>query len=135
MERTSRPVPESRLLLEAILAAYRDINPDMTDLGAHLCRKLADGLYERGARIQIGNRAPVHLTIHQSLDPLGHIVWTCKKWNEVLGYKSREAVGKHISEILTPDSYAFMQEFGWPGLLQYGHVEGGVTMIRKTGEV
>lgn len=128
---------EWKLLLDSLYAAYRDVNPDLTENGAHLCRQLAEGLYDRGARMRIGEkRPPVYVDIHQSLSPLGHIVWTSKKWNEIMGYRNREAIGKHISTFLTPDSYEHFRDFVWPALVAHRKIEGvTITLVRKTGEI
>lgn len=115
---------ESNLLYDTLRAAYRDVNPEISDRGAHLVRKLADGLFSRGARVQIGSKQPMHyLYIHHSLDPLGNVLWTCRRWNQALGYNSRAPIGRHISDFLDPGTMANLQENVWPELIRTGKVE------------
>lgn len=127
---------EQKLLHETLRAAYRDVNPEISDRGANLCRQLAAGLYARGARIQIGaSQPPVHVFIHHSLDPLGTILWTCRRWNLIMGYHSQAPVGHHISEFIEPGSYAASYEVFWPELIEKGRVENiPVILVTSTGE-
>lgn len=128
---------DERLLYESLLAVYRDVNPEISERGAHLIRKLAVGLYARGARIEIGTALPPqHIFIHQSLSPLGKVLWTCRHWNEVMGYHSQAAVGRHISEFIAPSSYQMFQEFVWPELVRAGRVEQvPLILVRSTKEM
>lgn len=99
-------------------------------------RKLAEGLYVRGARIQIGTPIPTqHIFIHHSIDPLGKILWTGRRWNQVMGYNSQAAVGRHISEFIEPASYQAFHDFTLPELVQYGKVEGvPIVLVTSTKE-
>jgi hypothetical protein len=113
-----------KLLLESLRSAYRDVNPELSEWGANLLRRLADGLYTRGARIQIGAPAPTrHIFIHHSLDPLGHVLWTCRRWNAIMGFNNQAPVGRHISEFLEPGSFESFKEQSWPELIRNGKVE------------
>jgi hypothetical protein len=115
---------DETLLREILLAVYRDVNPDISERADHLVRKLAAGAYARGCRIQIGaNRPPQHRYIYQSSSPLGHLVWVCKDWCDVMGYRSRAAVGRHISDFIAPSSYQMVQNFAWPELVRVGRVD------------
>lgn len=114
---------DSKLLHEMVLAAYRDVNPDLSSMGAGLCRKLSDGLYARGARVQIGAAQPTtNIFIHHSLDPLGNILWTCRRWNQAMGVNSRAPIGRHISNFLDEPSYEFFKNFAWPELIEKGKI-------------
>jgi hypothetical protein len=114
---------DQRFLHEQLLACYREIVPEPSVDGTFLIQRLAAALYARGGRIVIGGTVPyIERTIHQSLDPDQRIVWTCKDWNRTLGYRSGAMVGHHFSELLTPDSVAFLQEVGWPAFLKEGKI-------------
>lgn len=115
---------ESKILHEMLRAAYRDVNPEISANGDNLIRRLADGLYSRGARVQIGaTQPPVYIHIHHSVDPLGNILWTCRRWNQVMGYASQAPVGHHISEFVEPGSYQFIQQEIWPKLVATGKID------------
>jgi hypothetical protein len=120
-----------------LFAAYKDVNPELAKTAESMLRKLADGLYERGARAQIGMHSPPKfLHIHQSLDPLGNVVWTCHRWTEVMGYANRAAIGHHISEFISEDSFQMFKEFAWPQLIREGSVSGvPLTYVRSTKEL
>jgi hypothetical protein len=118
-------VPDAnRKLLEVMLvAAYREVNPELSERGAHLCRKLAAGLFARGARVEIGITQPEQTTlIHQSCTPMGHIVWVDRRWNEVMGYRAQAVVGQHLSKFLEPGSFELLRDRVWPELVRFGKV-------------
>ncbi len=126
-----------KLLRDSLFAVYRSVNPELSHFGDHLVRRLADGLYARGARIQIGSPEPVHhIHIHHSVDPLGNVLWTCRRWNQAMGYASQAPVGKHISQFLDPGTYTMMQEHYWAELVQHGKIEGiPVVMVTSTQQL
>lgn len=117
-------------------AAYLDINPETSANAANLVRRLAEGLFARGARISIGVPVPTqHVYIHHSIDPLGNLLWTCRRWNQVLGYNSQAPVGKHISHFIEAGSYKMFEELYFPELVRAGKVEGiPVVMLSSTHE-
>jgi hypothetical protein len=118
---------EEQLLRETLLAAYRDIVPEHSTLGETLCRKLAAGLYQRGGRIHMGDPPPKPQTLHMSVDFKDNIVWTCKVFHSVLGYKPHSLIGKSIYSILGSDSAAFRRDTGMPTLLRTGKVGPVIT--------
>ena len=127
---------EQKLLRDMLHAAYLDINPEISDNGANLVRRLAEGLYTRGARISIGVPEPTQsVFIHHSIDPLGNVLWTGRRWNQILGYNSQAPVGKHISTFLEPSSYKMFEELYFPELVRTGKVEGvPVILLSSTND-
>jgi hypothetical protein len=114
---------DERLFQERMLQAYHELAPEAGAAGDFLIRRLAKAMYDNGARVQIGIEPPLEKrTIHQSLDPDQRIVWVCKLWNQTMRYRSRAAIGRHISEVLTPDSFATFLEEWWPRLIAEGEV-------------
>lgn len=108
---------EEKLIRELLADSYREINPDLTRFGSHLIARLAAGMYQRGARIQIGaTRAPETQIIHHSTGPEKQIVWTCKAWREVLGYRQPQIIGHPITDFIAPESYGLFTDFIWPAL-------------------
>jgi len=126
---------DEQLLLEQLLACYRQIVPDAGVAGEFLVRRLAAALYSRGGRVIIGGTVTlVERTIHHSLDPDQRLVWTCKDWNRTLGYRSGAVVGRHIREFLTGDSQAFVKDVAWPELLREGKIGPvALTMVAYDG--
>lgn len=124
---------EERLLRELLYDAYRDINPDLSAFGAHLVRKLAEGMYARGARIQIGAApAPRVELIHHSTGPELALVWTDKNWREVMGYRQTEVIGQPVVNFLAPDSRNFFLDFLWPAVSRRFETVQGVTLSLMT---
>lgn len=114
---------DQRLLHEQLLACYRQIVPEPSVDGTFLIQRLAAALYARGGRIIIGGTVPlIERTIHHSVDPDRRLVWTCKDWNRTLGYRSGAMIGRPASEILTPDSQAFVRDVAWPEFLREGKI-------------
>jgi hypothetical protein len=111
---------EEQILRDILLAAYHDIVPEHSSLGERLMLRLAAGLYQRGARVQISDPPPKFETIHISVDSTDLIVWTCKEFHAALGYRPHGLINKHIDKILTPDSAAYRKDFGIPALLRDG---------------
>lgn len=126
---------DEKLLLDQLMAAYREIVPDASASGEFLIQRLAAALYARGGRIVIGGTLTLlERTIHHSLDPDQRIVWTDKEWNRTLGLRSHAVVGRHISEFLSPASWDFMRQVGWPELLKQGKIGPvAVTMVAYSG--
>lgn len=128
---------EERLLVELLRETYREINPDPSVNADFLIRKLAGGIYARGARIQMGaNRPPKLRSLHVSVDRQDLICWTDKDVHDWLGYRPRALIGRPVDTILSPGSAAFRREFGLPELLREGRV-GPVpaTFIGSAGDV
>ena len=128
--------PELTLLRETLLSIYRDVAPDHSVGAEFLVRKLAAQLYQRGARLMIGDSiAAPEVTIHHSVDPDMRLVWTCKYWNQTMGHRNGAMSGHHISEILTPESWARLRDQYWPELMQTGRVvKSQLNLVTRMGE-
>ena len=108
---------DERLFQERMLQAYHELAPEAGTAGDFLIRRLAKAMYDNGARIEIGAAPPLEKRdIHQSLDADQRLVWVSKLWNQTMGFRSRAAIGRHISEILTPESFAYFLSEWWPQL-------------------
>lgn len=129
-------MPEKSLLTDVVLSAYYEIVPDPSARAVSLMKKLAAALYERGARISIGEiTPPPERYVHHSLDSDQRLVWTSKDWNLVMGYRAQEAIGLHASAFLAGETYAFFRDFGWRALLENGKMGPVVsTFVTKHGE-
>jgi hypothetical protein len=127
---------EEKFLRQQMLSAYHELAPEAGSAGVFLVERLAKLLYERGARIEIGIDTPIEKrTIHHSLDPDQRLVWVCKQWNQTMGFRSRAAIGRHISDILTPDSFAHFLAELWPTVTQQGHAGPfEVTLVTAHGQ-
>jgi hypothetical protein len=129
---------EEKLIRELLFESYREINPDLTHFGSHLITRLAAGMYRRGARIYIGaTRAPKEHIIHHSTGPTKKIVWTCKTWREVLGFKQPDIIGQPITKFIAPESYGMFTDFIWPALRDRGEkVESVIVgLLNSSGQV
>ena len=66
------------------------------------------------------------------IDSKGKIIKCSPSTSQMLGYKTSEIIGKHITELLTPDSvHIFKKKF--PVLLSGESVTADIKMIRKDG--
>lgn len=111
--------PEERLLRELLIDEYRKIVPEHGSLGDVLVRKLAAGMFERGARIAIGKPAPQkHQMMYMSVDIKDNIVWTCKDLHAKLEYPPHSLIGKSVYQVLTEGTGAYRRDFFLPQLLQ-----------------
>ena len=98
--------------------------------------ELANELYAAGVRVQIGSpHPPPTETIHQSLDEDRRIVWVCKVWGQVLGYRPHSVIGRHVFDFVAPDTQSFLKEVGWRTLVRDGKI-GPVTatFVTSTNE-
>lgn len=128
---------ERRFFTEHVLAAYHEIVPDPSANATFLMRKLAAALFERGARIVIGEiQRPPEDTIYQSLDEHQRVVWVDRRWVAALGYAVTEAVGQPLAAFLAGDSAALFRDVLWPQLRREGRI-GPVTAtyVSKQGEL
>lgn len=128
---------DEQLFRQQMLAAYHELAPEAGSAGDYLIERLSKTLFNRGARMEIGHEPPLEKrTIHHSFDPDQRLVWVCKLWNQTMGYRSRAAIGRHISDILAPHSYAqFVSEGWWEQLMNHGHygpVE--ITLVTAHGQ-
>lgn len=128
---------EERLFREILFETYQKVNPEPSVNAEFLLRKLASGLYERGARITLGaSRPPKIQNIHVSVDDKDRICWTGKHWHNALGYPPHSCIGQPIERYLSEGSAAFRQEFGIPELMRTGKL-GPVpaTLVSATNDL
>lgn len=112
---------EEELLMHTMLLAYRNLAPEAGRAGEYLIKRLAALLFAQGVRATIGNTLPPEKRIvHQSMDPDMRLVWVSKAWNQTMGFRSRDAIGRHVSDILNPLQLSHYMEETWPDLLKHG---------------
>jgi hypothetical protein len=113
---------DARLLQQQMLDVYRTIAPEHSRSAEILVQRLASELYARGVRVSIGaDRPPEEKVIHHSLDADRRIVWVCKLWNQIMGFRSRGAIGKPITNYLAPHEQGPFED-RWLCLLRDGKV-------------
>lgn len=127
---------DEQLFRQQMLAAYHEIAPEAGAAGDYLIQRLAKAMFTRGARLEIGAVPPLEKrTIHHSLDPDQRIVWVCKLWNQTMRYRSRAAIGHHVADILTPESFATFLQSWWPQVTETGHAGPfDITLVTAEGQ-
>ena len=127
-------MPEARLLREVVRRCYLELAPVHSPAMDFLMDRLSAVLYRAGVRVSIGTE-PVHtlVDIHHSLDADQKLVWTSKSWNQIMQWRSQAAIGMHVRDFITEDSYEFLRDVGWPVLLREGKVTGQVTLVARDG--
>jgi PAS domain S-box-containing protein len=75
------------------------------------------------------------LPLH-SVGPDGRIEKASDAWLDLLGYKREEAIGRHLTAFMTPDSKAHYEQVAWPALQKGGEIRNSDYQFRrKSGEI
>lgn len=128
---------EHRLLEQQLLSIYHDIVAGPSTAGDFLMKRLASELYARGVRATIGAEpATKEIILHHSLDPEQRLCWVSKLWNQIMGYRARQAIGLHASAILTPESYNDVLPAWWSTVVESGKTPPlNIGLVTARGEI
>jgi PAS domain S-box-containing protein len=75
------------------------------------------------------------LPLH-SVGPDARIEKASDAWLDLVGYTSEEAIGRKLTEFMTPDSRIRYEQIAWPTLQRGGEVlETEYQFVRRTGEI
>src|SRR5947209_4731795 len=75
------------------------------------------------------------LPLH-SVGPDGRIEKASDAWLDLLGYKREEAIGRHLTAFMTPDSKTHYEQVAWPALQKGGEIRNSDYQFRrKSGEI
>ena len=131
------PDSEHLLLEQQLLSIYREIVAGPSTSGEFLMKRLASAMYARGVRATIGAEpATKEIVLHHSLDPEQRLCWVSKIWNQVMGYRARQAIGLHTSAFLAPETYHSVLPEWWSSVVMTGKTgPHAVTLVNARGEL